>query len=306
MDNLLVSVIMPAFNAEGYIKESIESVINQTFTNWELIIIDDGSSDKTALIAQEYAKNDNRINYYYQENGKQGKARNLGILHSKGEYIAFLDADDIWENTKLLIQFQEIEKNTADLIFSDSYIFSSQPDYKKKMGTKVGFFEGEDAIRKIFLNNYIPILTVLVKKRCLENVGFFSEESSFQNAEDYHLWMKLLVNGYVFLGINETLSHYRMHKNSATSLDRLVMFPILNSLKDIEKHYPRYNNTIEISIQKRVRAFLCQNNISNWNTVEDLLKIINNNDEQKISVSFSEYIYKILGKRVYRLFIKYI
>ena len=88
--NILVSIIMPAFNSQRYISESIESIIAQTYTNWELIVVDDGSTDRTAEIVSTFTKSDNRIRYIYQENQRQGKARNAGISISKGEWIAFL------------------------------------------------------------------------------------------------------------------------------------------------------------------------------------------------------------------------
>src|SRR5580765_2861093 len=87
--NDLVSVIMPAYNAEKYISDAIKSVIAQTYSNWELIVIDDGSTDATAAIIQQYLVTGTRIKYIYQDNGGQGKARNNGLNHAKGELIAF-------------------------------------------------------------------------------------------------------------------------------------------------------------------------------------------------------------------------
>src|ERR1700759_692275 len=101
MTEPLVSVITPAYNAGNFIHETIDSVIAQTYTNWELIIIDDGSTDNTAAIVKQYVVRDSRIKYLYQQNGKQGKARNNGMTHSSGTIIAFLDADDTWTPHKL-------------------------------------------------------------------------------------------------------------------------------------------------------------------------------------------------------------
>ena len=112
----LISIIMPAYNAGKYIKESIESVFNQTYQNWELIIIDDGSTDNTSEVVQPFLIKDRRIQYYLQENGKQGKARNAGIKRSKGNLIAFLDADDVWMPAKLQAQIGVLKQNDADLV----------------------------------------------------------------------------------------------------------------------------------------------------------------------------------------------
>jgi teichuronic acid biosynthesis glycosyltransferase TuaG len=95
---------MPAYNAEKYIGDSIKSVLAQTYSNWELIVVDDGSTDGTAAVVREFVDRDNRIKYFYQENGRLGKARNTGIGHAAGPLIAFLDSDDLWVETKLEAQ----------------------------------------------------------------------------------------------------------------------------------------------------------------------------------------------------------
>lgn len=111
----MISIIIPAYNAEKYILETINSVINQTFKDWELIIIDDGSTDKTANIVKEFCENDKRINYYYQKNSGVSVARNFGMSKAKGEYIAFLDADDIWlpEFLKYTVNFLNNNNDTG-------------------------------------------------------------------------------------------------------------------------------------------------------------------------------------------------
>ena len=118
-NNRPISIIMPAYNAEKFIRESITSVLQQTYSNWELIIVDDGSTDNTKKIIQAFAQQDGRIHYIYQPNGKQGKARNAGIRHASGDLIAFLDADDLWTKDKLEKQGSLIRRTNADLIFSD-------------------------------------------------------------------------------------------------------------------------------------------------------------------------------------------
>ena len=120
MNTPVVSVIMPAYNASNYVQEAINSVIGQTYSNWELIIVDDGSTDATSSIIAQYRNHDNRIKSFYQDNGKQGKARNLGIEYARGIYVAFLDADDFWLPEKLEIQLEEIQLKNVDLVRYDS------------------------------------------------------------------------------------------------------------------------------------------------------------------------------------------
>ena len=239
-----VSVIMPAYNASVYIQEAINSVIAQTYTNWDLIIIDDGSTDSTSEIIMNNVNQDLRIKYFYQENGKQGKARNLGIYHARGIYIAFLDADDVWLPEKLEIQLEEIVAKNVDLVFSDSYVFNNDTisDRSRKFKILNQIFKGEEALKLFTEINRIPILTVLAKKEKILLVDGFSENRLMQNAEDYHLWLKMLISGFVFYGSEKTLASYRVHNESSTSQDKLaskqlpeVFFDLLQKKSDVKQ-----------------------------------------------------------------------
>lgn len=239
-----VSVIMPAYNASVYIQEAINSVIAQTYTNWDLIIIDDGSTDSTSEIIMNNVNQDLRIKYFYQENGKQGKARNLGIYHARGIYIAFLDADDVWLPEKLEIQLEEIVAKNVDLVFSDSYVFNNDTisDRSRKFKILNQIFKGEEALKLFTEINRIPILTVLAKKEKILLVDGFSENRLMQNAEDYHLWLKMLISGFVFYGSEKTLASYRVHNESSTSQDKLaskqlpeVFFDLLQKKSDLKQ-----------------------------------------------------------------------
>jgi teichuronic acid biosynthesis glycosyltransferase TuaG len=260
-ENLLISIIMPAYNASNYISEAINSVIAQTFTNWELIIVDDGSTDDTSERANEYVLKDNRIYYYYQENGKQGKARNLGISKSKGEYLAFLDADDVWLPEKLEIQIREIQKKNVDLVFADSYLFFNDEieDVSQKMNIQGNIFFDKSSLKLFLEGNKIPILTVLVKKERIMNVGGFSEELNIQNVEDYHLWLKLLICNCVFYSSNHILAKYRVHNNSATSSDKQVLDKIPNVFFDLLKFYPSYKVILEQGLRMKFKLIYKRN-----------------------------------------------
>lgn len=234
---------MPAYNASNYIREAIESVLSQTFSEWELIIIDDGSTDGTAEIIKEYLKKDNRIYYYYQENGKQGKARNLAITKSKGDYLAFLDADDMWMSNKLEVQLNQIKKKEADLVFSAAYTMNSASviDSKSIIMGHFGFLSYENGLEKMIERNRVPILTVLVKKAKVIEVGMFSEKLEVQNAEDSHLWIRLLVNRLIFYGSEEILAVYRIHEKSVTKNEKDHLRLYINVLSDIGFNNEEFN-----------------------------------------------------------------
>jgi teichuronic acid biosynthesis glycosyltransferase TuaG len=219
----LVSVIMPAFNAEAYIADAIRSVVDQTYGNWELLVVDDGSEDATAEIVRGLSSADARIKYVYQRNGGQGKARNTGIRNSSGELVAFLDSDDLWEREKLSLQLKIIGETGADVVFTDGVIFgaddATQPLTDFSSTTDLigcGKMSGEQMFRRLFVANGIPVLSVVVKRAALERVNLFDESRRYQNCEDYDLWLKLAGNGATFYGMGEKLVRYRRHEGAMT------------------------------------------------------------------------------------------
>ena len=247
MDKDLVSVIMPAYNAGEYIAESIESVINQTYKNWELIIIDDGSTDNTAAIINQF-NSEPRIRYIYQENGRQGKARNLGIRNSLGKYIAFLDADDKWTPNKLSLQTEVLAgDNNIELLFSQGYNLTG--NQVADLDTDVKKLWNSDNFSEFIFHNRIPILSVLVKKQALEQAGGFSEKDNIQNVEDYHLWLKLLLNNKQFRSIPDRLFYYRIHPEQSTYQNKNLEAPIFHVYEDIFYSYPE-DTTRSILIDK--------------------------------------------------------
>lgn len=233
MTEPLVSVIMPAYNASKYIKEAIESVQEQTYCHWELIIVDDGSTDATASIINEFTLLDTRIKYLFQENGKQGKARNLAINHSIGEYIAFLDADDLWVKDKLQIQVDLLNnRKDIDLVFTQGYTILPNNDCEN-FNTGVKEWNCADDLDSFINSNPIPILSVLVKREIVINAGMFTEDTLIQNSEDYHLWIKILHNKSKILSISNRLFFYRIHESQSTYKGTALFKSTLNCFLDL-------------------------------------------------------------------------
>lgn len=220
----LISIITPAYNAEKYLAETIESVLQQTYSNWELLIVDDGSTDKTAHIIQEFLKQDNRIQYHYQPNGRQGKARNLAIKHAKGKYLAFIDADDLWTETKLekqvavFTQFPQV-----DLVYTNGVSFEDSIDNvaSEHKGMK-GLINKSFMFQSMLSGKSLPNLSVMVKKECVDAINGFAEDKRLQNAEDYQLWLRLADNDCQMYGLAENLFYYRLHENQVTSQDSMA------------------------------------------------------------------------------------
>lgn len=261
INNYLVSIIMPSFNAELYIREAIDSVLNQTYKNWELIIVDDGSTDCTAKVAKNRLVRDKRIHYYFQENGKQGKARNFGISKSKGVFLAFLDADDLWLPEKLEIQLQEIIEKNVDLLFSDCYVFDNYEidNDSQKMNIPTTVFYDKSSLHLFLERNRIPILTVLVKKEKVLDVGGFSEVLAIQNIEDYHLWLKLLMTDCIFYTSDYVSAKYRVHNSSATSSDKLALNKIPDAFYDLLQLHPSFRKLIENELKVRFNSIYNRN-----------------------------------------------
>lgn len=211
-----VSVIIPAYNAMSYLPETLESVIKQTFTDFEVLIIDDGSTDN---IRQWYINLvDKRIKLICQENQHLAAARNTGIDHSLGEYLAFLDADDIWEPTKLEKQVNCLESNfKIGLVHTWTVLI----DYQGKPTGKALKSQAEGQVwQQIVQKNTIVVSSVMVRYSCLQNLGAFDRDLHY--CEDYDLWIRLAAH-YDFAVVKEFLTRYRLHPGSLSTHCQSVM-----------------------------------------------------------------------------------
>jgi teichuronic acid biosynthesis glycosyltransferase TuaG len=222
----LVSIIMPAYNAERYIADSIRSVLAQTYQNWELVVVDDGSTDDTAEVARRFAASDRRIRYFRQQNGGPGKARNAGVEKSSGPLVAFLDADDLWLREKLELQIKVAEEKEADVVFTDGFFFDGEnvtDESGSNFAVVHGRFEGAEMFDLLLVRNRLPTLSVLLRREAFNQAGGFAEEYI---CEDYDLWLKLAKLGAVFYGMEEKLVRYRRHPASSTHRESKVLGPM--------------------------------------------------------------------------------
>lgn len=204
----LCSIIMPAYNSEKYISQAIDSVLNQNCTNWELIIINDCSTDNTEQIIKNYQQQD-RLNKKIKlinllKNKGVANARNIGIQNAKGKYIAFLDADDIWEKEKLQKQIQILSRSKADITYTAYMMIDENGKTIKERSIKEIL-----QIKDLLKENSIIFSSVVCKKESIENKYFKSEWYH----EDYVFLLDLAKEGKNFKGINESLIQYRVHKS---------------------------------------------------------------------------------------------
>ena len=184
-----VSVIIPAYKAEKYIKATIESVLNQTMEDFEVLVIDDGSPDHQASIVKEVMQKDSRVSYFLKENGGVSSARNFGYKHAKGEFLAFLDADDLWLPNNLEKKIDYFNQySSLGLVHSDAQVIDAE---NRSTGAVNKGKEGDILEDLLSWNGTcIPApSSILVKKEVLENVGLFNEKLS--NSADQEFFFRV-------------------------------------------------------------------------------------------------------------------
>lgn len=212
MKRKLVSIIIPVYNAEKYIEDTINSILNQTYNDWELILIDDCSVDNSKKKINKYLKKDMRIRYYCQENnGGPALARNRGIDIANGEYICFIDADDLWVNNKLEKQISFMKEKQCAFSYH-SYEFADEncvPNGKKVIAkSKLTYIQA-------LKNNIISTITVMFDMKKIDKE--LIKMPNFKYVEDTATWWKILRRGYIAYGIPDLFSYYRRIPNSNSS-----------------------------------------------------------------------------------------
>ena len=226
--NSLVSIITPSYNSEKFIKECIESVITQTHTNWEMLIVDDCSRDDSCLAIKELAKQEGRIKcFLLDKNIGAAEARNIAIRKAKGKYIAFLDSDDLWESQKLEKQISFME--AKDIAFSFSTYQPMSEDGSKlysiihapKIVTYSSYLK----------NTIIGCLTVVIDR---EKTGDF-EMPNISSSHDMALWLLIIRRGFTAYGFDENLARYRIVSASNTASKWHAAKDVWKVYREIEK-----------------------------------------------------------------------
>ncbi|MGP4070383.1 glycosyltransferase family 2 protein [Halobacillus sp. B29] len=231
----LVSIIMPAYNSEKYINEAITSVAKQTYQNWELLIIDDCSHDKTIKTIKNY--NDNRIKLItLKDNSGVANARNVGISTAKGRYLAFLDSDDKWDSNKLSKQLDFMKRHKYSFTFT-SYEWIDE--YGNRLNKKINAPKEVD-YKNLLYGNPIGCLTVLIDRFHINDIKMPNIKH-----EDYATWLNVLkmekINAY---GMQESLAYYRKTSSSLSS----------NKLKTIFWTWNIYRSSQCLSVSKSIKC----------------------------------------------------
>jgi glycosyltransferase involved in cell wall biosynthesis len=210
MTKELVSIITPCYNGARFIKQTIESVLAQTYQNWEMIIIDDGSTDTSISIVKEYLLRDSRLLLLQQKNTGSASARNNGIRHANGQYIALLDSDDIWEINFLESQIRFLKRKNAILVYSSYRRINEQ----SKECLKPLLARPSVTYKQMMLTNYIGCLTGLYDSTKYGKIYLREDLKSIR--DDYAYWIDIIKCAGIAYGNSEILAKYRVMVSSTT------------------------------------------------------------------------------------------
>lgn len=227
-NNPIVSVVMPVYNAEKYLDEAIESILKQTYKDFEFIIINDGSTDKSLEIIEKYKKQDERIVLISRENRGLIASLNEGIKKAKGKYIARMDADDISLANRFMLQIELMDNEDADLCGCHFFLINEYNDY---IGSYIVPLDFSEFLIHLSVTTPFAHPSVIIKKDFLEKNKLSYGSTKHQHAEDYSLWTEMWKKKAKFVNVNSFLFKYRNFSESLSKTNKQNL----------------YNDSIEIS-----------------------------------------------------------
>lgn len=229
MQEQMISIITPMYNGEKYVAQTIETVLAQSYTSWEMLIVDDGSQDRSYEIVLEYSRRDTRIRLFQQPNGGSASARNYALREAKGRYICFLDADDLWDPDFLAQQFAFLQSHDAALVFGSFRRIDVQGQEILRpyiVPKRVGYTD-------LLKTCSISCLTALWDRDKVGEVYFREELHSMR--DDFVFWLSVLKRIDYAYGNPEVLASYRVFAASTTGNKRKVIKPQFNVYYKVEK-----------------------------------------------------------------------
>ena len=272
----LVSIVIPTYNHAKFISKALKSVIDQTYKNWEAIIIDNESVDETYKLINNF--NDSRIKYFKIFNdGVIAKSRNLGIKEAKGDWVAFLDSDDWWTKDKLEVCFSKITKDVDFIYHAHEYVNKSKSFFKKKI-TKGRQLKkpilNDLLIGTITKGSQISNSSVIVRKNILIKIGGLNENKILVGSDDYDTWLRIAQITDQFLYINKKLSFYLVHNANTSSKDMSIPQRLA-----VRNFMHLFNNQQKLNLEIKLRYISGSYNYLNNNhkkAKKDLMFVIKN------------------------------
>lgn len=278
-----VSVIVPVYNVEIYLKKCINSILNQTFRNLEIILVDDGSTDDSGIICDEYALIDERLKVIHKENGGLSSARNIGIDNATGDYLAFIDSDDWIEPNMLEVLLERIKQDNSDISICEYLeVYNEEEKITNTTMIENKIFTNYKALKNIYDNKLNITMTVtwnkLYKKELFKNITFPNGKIH----EDEFTTYKLLYAAEKVSYINKKMYYYRQRENSIMKskfskkrLDTLdAIEERVDFMKDIVKDDELYNMTIVFYYNVIMNCYFLyqESNKDDYYTLKDILK----------------------------------
>lgn len=207
---IMVSIITPCYNSENFVSATIESVLSQTYVNWEMIIVDDCSTDTSPLIVMEYVAKDSRIKYVRTNipSGSPTYPRNVGLEVARGRFVAFLDSDDLWFPSKLETQMSMFNDDNVALVYSNYEKIREDGTSSNRIVIASKYHH----YRSLLYGNEIGCLTVIIDTHKTGKIDF-----KYIGHEDYECWLSILRKGYIAKNCNKVLAAYRVRKSSLSS-----------------------------------------------------------------------------------------
>jgi len=270
-----ISVIIPCYNQAEYLPEAVESVISQTYSNWECIIVNDGSTDGTEEIARSYCDKDHRIKYYSKENGGLSSARNAGLKIAAGEYIQFLDSDDVIDKEKFKKQIETFKEKSADISVTDYILFKGDitNQFENFLSQQQYNLTIEGLLYEWAVTFVIPIHAGLFNRSFLERNDITFNES-VRAREDWIFWCQSALADARFNNLDKKLAFYRVHDKSMNHDVRRMMISHIESIfelddllsDDFKKEFRK--KISEHAIDQLSKAFGKDENLKKANSLE--------------------------------------
>lgn len=233
-----ISIIVPVYNAQAYILDTLQSIADQIFADFEVLVVDDCSTDQSVEIVRNFCARDSRFRYLRSPSNCGGPAepRNIGIAHSAGEYIAFCDADDLWAPFKLEVQHQVATETGADLVSAVVRDFNDgeAPDPLAPPRPPVPL--STISHRRLLVKNWIALSSVLARRSSLAAVGRFNPARSHVAVEDFDMWLRMASKGMKLVRVRAPLVHYR---KLPTSLSASKTMMVRKAISVIGEDYAR-------------------------------------------------------------------
>lgn len=238
MQNFLVSIIVPLYNSSNVIKDTLKSLISQTYDNFEILLIDDGSTDDTYKIISRFINENKNIYYFKKNNGGVASARNFGIGKASGNFIALCDHDELWHPAKLSKQMLLFRRPEIGLVYTGcrTVQLTDQPDFSPNNRTRI-YHEGVGCFYKILQYNCIPTSSVVFRKSCIDEVGMFDERNEIHGVDDKHMWLRISYK-YEILAVREILVNHRITGGNWSLQEDKMLKSAIFCLDDIVKKFP--------------------------------------------------------------------